>query len=194
MLGRANEFALLSLIKTLDYLSFIPSDLKKSDGFKSAADRKIFREMTCVKEMLKSESANTRTIHLYLEGMFWKAYQRSAYQVAEALPRGLHGEAAVREVGRSRGVFPRIPEGDVAETFAQGNNQLKRTIIPQVLGCACREQKKPQPSPKGEEEKTGHRLSINKRSFISRFLICIPFFVPHVRGTSKVNRKAPPSS
>lgn len=40
--------------------------------------------------------------------------------VAEALPRGLHGEAAVREVGRSRGVFPRIPEGDVAETFAQG--------------------------------------------------------------------------
>jgi hypothetical protein len=31
--------------------------------------------------MLKSESANTRTIHLYLEGMFWKAYQRSAYQL-----------------------------------------------------------------------------------------------------------------
>jgi len=35
--------------------------------------------MSDILEKLKSEQTNVDSIHLYLEGMFWKAYQQSAY-------------------------------------------------------------------------------------------------------------------
>jgi hypothetical protein len=32
-----------------------------------------------IDNIIKSEAINDGAIHLYLEGMFWKAYQQSAY-------------------------------------------------------------------------------------------------------------------
>ena len=35
-----------------------------------------------IDNIIKNEAVNYREIHLYLEGIFWKAYQRSAFLFA----------------------------------------------------------------------------------------------------------------
>jgi hypothetical protein len=39
--------------------------------------------MAAIQEIIEAESPANDRIHLYLEGIFWKAYQRSAYRMVE---------------------------------------------------------------------------------------------------------------
>ena len=46
--------------------------------------------MPSIKEIIQEEATNAHTIHLHSEGVFWKAYQRSAASVPPTDRR--HGE------------------------------------------------------------------------------------------------------
>ena len=41
--------------------------------------------MASIREIIEKEESSTGVIHLYLEGIFWKAYQESAYRLVQRM-------------------------------------------------------------------------------------------------------------
>lgn len=89
--------------------------------------------MATISEILALESQSDSQIHLYREGIFWKAYQQSAYQILQQRNRFKVSKKHVKAVGQQI-VSIGFPDSTLSQLFVP---ELLTQTTDKQLTIAC---------------------------------------------------------